>query len=192
MARLAASGQVPHNGRVPSDPAAAFSRLKQRFVKEIGVRFPAALEPDPAREPLSAESTDLLAFSEAISGRLPLPSVDGFEGAPLGTWLAGFWGYGVNSYAFYFARKDERREVYLRLAYGGVYGKPLGDARQAREFIDRYLGFEDWASPRARRWSVLSDMGGGLVRLELNDGTRGKYFDDGGGFRFPNEGARPM
>lgn len=170
------------------DPAAAFSRLKARFVKEIGVGFPPALEPDSTREPLSAESTDQLAFSEAVAGRLPLPSVDAFAGAPLGTWMTGFWGYGLNSYAFYFARKDERREVYLRLAYGGAYGKPFGEARQVREFIDRYLDFEAWASPRARSWSVLSDMGGGLARVAFNDGTRGEYVDNGGGFRFPNEG----
>ena len=172
-----------------------FIALKGRFYKCFGYELPAALEFDPETEPLHPGSDDWLAFSRAAQSenvRLPVFE-DNLKEAPSGTWLLGFWGYGANSYAFYLARKDKKREVFLRLFYGGVYGNPERDAVEVRTFLQRYVAFEEWAASNLERWNIVNSMGscggwilrrGSTVREELLAGHERQ-------FRFPNETGKP-
>ncbi|MCB1158367.1 MAG: hypothetical protein H7A25_08185 [Leptospiraceae bacterium] len=41
--------------------------------------------------------------------------------APEGYLLAGYWGHGVNSTAFYYCRVTDWSRIFLRLPYGGIY-----------------------------------------------------------------------
>jgi hypothetical protein len=46
---------------------------------------------------------------------------------PRPAFFAGFWGYGVNSYAFYYVSVTRSHRVHLRLGFGGAYDDPVRD-----------------------------------------------------------------
>lgn len=168
-----------------------FQALESHFSESFGLELPAALKNDPQTEPLHPESDEWLAYSwSAKSEKVPLPVFpDNFEKTPKGTWMLGFWGYGANSYAFYFVRKDNKREIFLRLGYGGAYGDAKQDGLEVKETLQRYMAFEEWAAVNLERWSISSNMGSWQGWIERKgSGTREDlsvgYVKD---LRFPNE-----
>lgn len=166
-----------------------FARVRENFEKAFGMPFPEVFLPHPDREPLSRRGDEHLAASQVFDEGLKLPvNSNGFDDAPVGTWATGHWGYGTNSYAWYFIRKDERRRVFLRLFWGGAYGDPVSDAACVREFTQRYGAFEKWAEGHLTAWSIEDDMGSCWGWVEREPGVR-TPLEPGfeGRFIFPNE-----
>lgn len=167
-----------------------FERLKETYRQDIGAEFPGCFYPDPVTERLSEEDRESYCVSEA-GARAPLvPVLPGnLEEAPQGTWLAGFWGYGANSCAYYFVRKNERSHVFLRLPYGGAYGNTGQDAAQVRAFVERYAAFERWALENdIWRWKVDNNMGSVTGWIKHNPSVRESFVRaNQRDFRFPNE-----
>jgi tetratricopeptide (TPR) repeat protein len=167
-----------------------FQALKADFAKTFGLEFPPSLEPDKDQEPMHPLSNGILAFSRAVKQEGVLLPVmpDNFEAAPRGTWMVGQWGYGANSYAFYFVRKDSRREIFLRLFYGGAYGNPTEDAAHVKTFLERYIAFEAWAGTNLKRWRIENNMGDCLGWIEYPDERREELGHGlAGNFQLPNE-----
>lgn len=75
--------------------------------------------------------------------------------APQGYAMVGFWGYGVNSYAFYYARVDAWSRVYLRLPYGGMYMDNDQAAARARLFVQSLFAFERRIQLATSSWSAI-------------------------------------
>lgn len=172
------------------DAQQLFEQLKVSFKKSFGLEYPPIFLPDPRNEPLSSKTDDYhLACSAAVDDCETFPVIPvNFDAAPRGIWLAGYWGHGVNSYAWYFVRKDARREVFLRLFYGGVYGDEKRDAANVRAFVERYVAFEEWTG--GRRFRFVNDMGYCEGWIEGNGGQLEKVTHGlGKEFRFPNEKA---
>lgn len=92
---------------------------------------------------------------------------------PHGYFLAGFWGHGVNSYAFYWCQIEPGRRLYLRIPYGGVYSDTdaqrenlihvLDACRRVLEAIER-VGCE--------RFYLTDSMDQGECDLVLSSGER--------------------
>ncbi|MBI4348104.1 MAG: hypothetical protein HY553_14700 [Elusimicrobia bacterium] len=165
--------------------------LKAAFERTFGLPFPALFQPDPVSEPLSEDSDRHLCFSKAAgsSGRLPVVH---WRGVRPGTWLAGFWGYGVNSYAWYFVRRDRRRAVFLRLPYGGAYGDSEHEALAVKAFTERYVAFEQWAETHLSHWRIENCMGTCRGWVRFRDGRRVRLERaEAEDFRFPNEPGKP-
>lgn len=117
-------------------------KAKSLFTKYFGMPFPDALLPDCAVHPLG--ESGVLFGSESVTDHQVLTAhVEFLESAPSGYYMIGFWGYGANSYAFYYVRVDERRKIYLRLPYGGAYSDTEEEANDIRRFFEGYLEFEE-------------------------------------------------
>jgi hypothetical protein len=89
--------------------------------------------------------------------------------APLGYFVAGFWGYGVNSYAFYYCSVEPGAKVFLRLPYGGVY---MGDDERDAllDFCERFTAFVEEARPRVTSLELVESMGYSYRRFQLRSG----------------------
>ena len=84
--------------------------------------------------------------------------------APDGYFLVGFWGHGINSYAFYYQRADGWSHVCFRLAYGGVYMDNELEARRIAAFFTAYFAFEKGLG-RDYRLTAIDAMSEGLYEL---------------------------
>ncbi len=89
----------------------------------------------------------------------------GFETeAPDGYFAVGFWGHGINSYAFYYQRADGWSRVCFRLGYGGVYMDNELAARRIAAFVAAYFAFEARLG-RDYRLTAIDAMGEGRYEL---------------------------
>jgi hypothetical protein len=98
--------------------------------------------------------------------------IDEFLSVPDGYFLAGFWGHGVNSYAFYWCVADRRQRVFLRLPYGGVYMDPKKAPAGVLSVLRSYAGF--WTRRKAAdiaRLVAVSSMDSGGALAQFTDGT---------------------
>jgi hypothetical protein len=88
----------------------------------------------------------------------------------VGYFLIGYWGHGINSYAFYYSRIDEWSHIFFRLAYGGVYMDNAEAARYVREFLSNYFAFEPVLKLKAKSLTAIDSMGDGDYSITLYDG----------------------
>jgi hypothetical protein len=99
---------------------------------------------------------------------------------PENYYLIGFWGHGVNSYAFYYSRVDDWSKILFRLPYGGLYMDNLKMAEQIREFLIAFLAFEQSIIGKVDQFIAIDSMGAGQYNIEYPDGTviqsRGSLF----------------
>jgi hypothetical protein len=110
--------------------------------------------------------------SESLVGRdVEPPMTPGFLDEPAEYVLAGYWGHGVNSWAFYYVGRWSDHRVFFRLAFGGVYGDTARDAAFARDFLARYQELRVRDLPRLRGATLIHNMGDSAAQLEVAGGT---------------------
>jgi hypothetical protein len=98
--------------------------------------------------------------------------MEAFLSVPDGYFLAGFWGHGCNSYAFYWCVADARQRVFLRLPYGGVYMNAKTAGAEVLSVLCSYAAF--WSHPVAAeitRLAAVSSMGSSEALAQFADGT---------------------
>ena len=105
------------------------------------------------------------------------------ETPPVGHCLVGFYGYGTNSYSFYFSRVTPGSAIHLRLSYGGFYGDPIEDARRVREFLSAVFEFERAVKDAGRELLAIESMGLGSCRVSA--GGVPIFVRDGSMYRSP-------
>lgn len=88
-----------------------------------------------------------------------------------GYFLMGFWGHGINSYAFYYNRIDDWSHIFFRLAYGGGYMDNAETARDVLEFLSNYFTFEPELKLKAKSLTAIDSMGSGYYSITLLDGS---------------------
>ena len=93
------------------------------------------------------------------------------EEAPEGYLLVGFWGYGVNSEAFYYSRVDHRARVFFRLPFGNVYNGGSDEAADVRAFLESWAAFEVAVAGDLSRLIAVDSMGSGRYEIEYSDGV---------------------
>ena len=91
---------------------------------------------------------------------------------PKGYFLLGFWGHGVNSYAFYYSRCDEWSKIFFRLPYGGAYMDNRRAASEISNFISKYSKFEKRVRNRGFKLLAIDSMNEAQYRLESSDGKK--------------------
>jgi hypothetical protein len=144
------------------------------FAEVFGIPPPDGMLPEEPLRPL-AKDAHLFGSEVALSfGALVLQAhLEHFlEQAPEGYLLAGFWGHGIQSYAFYYARVDARSRVYFRLPYGGVYTDNERAALKIRAFLTRYFAIEPAIRARASSFVAVEAMGTARYDVHGKDGTR--------------------
>lgn len=152
-------------------------KLKKTFQECIGIPIPAELLPDIELLPcLDKKAEDALLFGTAAACKKPFlmqGQIEEFlESAPYGYYLVGFWGHGVNSYAFYYARVDARSRVFFRLPYGGVYMNNEEMASQMRAFLYAFLTFEKEIGQKSARLVAVDAMDYGYYALHSPSGGK--------------------
>ena len=84
--------------------------------------------------------------------------------------LMGFWGHGVNSYAFYYIRSDPKSKIFFRLPYGGVYMDNDKEKVRINKFLTRFFDLENKLSNENVEYLfVMESMGTSGFKLKLKD-----------------------
>jgi hypothetical protein len=91
------------------------------------------------------------------------------EQAPIRYVMVGFWGHGVNSYAFYYCCSDPSVKVFLRIPYGGAY---MGEAERARlvAFFENFTPFLQMVRPLILSMQLVESMGSSYRRIVTKSG----------------------
>lgn len=114
------------------DTQAFFNDFEGRF----HLPFPEILKPE-APIALLLEGNACMVSTATANDPCVLP--DQFEALPEQQddpyWFSGTWGYGANSYAFYYVDIRPHRRIWMRLPFGGAYGDPERQSRQIAEVI---------------------------------------------------------
>lgn len=115
-----------------------------------------------------------LVFSAAAQADAMLVQADisRLGSLPLGYFMAGFWGHGANSYAFYWCEVTPVIRVFFRLSYGGHYSDVDKDRRFVVQFLTNWNVFVASRIP-AHVQSVVAYDSMGLASWEFTmaDGT---------------------
>ncbi len=78
--------------------------------------------------------------------------------------LTGHWGYGANSYAFYYIEQDGSHGCFLRLGFGGVYTGPDQDRSLVLQILEDYAAWKSEWWPQLGASFVEADMGSFSLR----------------------------
>lgn len=152
--------------------------LKSLFQRCFNVPFPQILLPEIDLIPIQADQGSGLLFGSEIAAKrqyLIGPDTDIFMESDLeGYFLIGFWGYGLNSYAFYYSRADSWSKIIFRLPYGGVYMDNNETARYIREFLLQYVDLEKKMIGKVQSFHAMEDMGYGYYKIIMLDGKEFK------------------
>lgn len=162
----------------------ALRGLRKTFKAAIGIPLPEAMPPDEALVPLlwpsegGPEAAVIFGTPEA-SDRLCLTDNE-LDDCPEGYFFTGFWGYGYQSNAWYYARADAVSRIWLRLPYGNAYNSSdelAVEARAIREFLPRFFDFERKIREKAKFFRA-SQFHGGSYRLVTRDGREAFWRGD--------------
>lgn len=148
-------------------------KLEIAFKRSFGFSLPQYLLPQEKLIPIGDTEESLLFGSPSAVQRpyLIQGDINSFiDSGPEGYFLIGFWGHGVNSYAFYYSRVDDWSRILFRLPYGGVYMDNEEMARQIREFITRYVVFEKSILGKISSLIAVESMGEGYYRVVSKEG----------------------
>jgi hypothetical protein len=130
------------------------------FRETLGRPCPLPAELQPAQQ----RDATVWCSESLVSRELELPVgqsfIDGLDYV-----LAGHWGHGVNSYAVYYIGVWGTHRVFFRLAYGGVYSDPEGDAAFAVDFLTAYSRFRERQGSRLSGLTIIHEMGTSVADL---------------------------
>jgi hypothetical protein len=151
------------------------NKLIETFKKSFGTSIPRIMLPKEEIFPLdNKNSEEAFLFGSKIARKeqfLIQGSIGSFiKSAPKGYFLIGFWGHGVNSYAFYYSRIDSWSKILFRLPYGGMYMDNEKMGKYVQEFLTSYFQFERRIKKRVKTLIAVESMGKGYYRIELHDG----------------------
>jgi len=96
--------------------------------------------------------------------------LNSIEDAPVGYGLAGFWGHGINSYAFYFQTVSDNRRLFARLPYGGAFEDNTQCQVDIKNYLSALLEFESNDLSRYDTLTTIESMGWGHYRVEKQVG----------------------
>jgi hypothetical protein len=116
--------------------------FKHEMKVALPLRLPQALIADSYGD-YAGRKVPVLVCSAAAQADAMLVQADisRLGSLPLGYFMAGFWGHGANSYAFYWCEVTPLLRVFYRLPYGGVYSDVDEDRRLVVQFLTNWNVF---------------------------------------------------
>lgn len=146
----------------------------QRVHQELSLDLRAIILPEASYSPLDDRpSSESMFFGSDHARERPCLMQDDADWfmtqAPDGYAQIGFWGHGVNSFAFYYARVDHWSRVFLRLPYGGVYMNNHEAATRIRLYLPALFEFEQRIKAHTTSWSALEVMGMGRYQRHTSE-----------------------
>jgi hypothetical protein len=147
-------------------------RLTAFFQQSFGISLPRVVV--LPHEELICLTEDGLLYGSATAKQKPYliqgDIHDFISSDDKGYFFIGFWGHGINSYAFYYGRIDEWSHIFFRLPYGGGYMDNRIAARRVRMFLSNYFAFEPELKDKAKTIIAIDSMGYGNYTMVLLDG----------------------
>jgi len=152
-------------------------KLKEVFRKSFGVELEEIIPFPEGLLAIDSKNCDealLFASSIAKETKHGLYFVQADIGSflkscPRGYFMVGFWGYGINSYAFYYVRVDSMSKVFFRLPYGGVYMNNDQMALLVKNFLTNFLIFEKRLIGAVKSFVAVESMGVGYYTFLLRN-----------------------
>ena len=95
--------------------------------------------------------------------------------APEGYFHIGYWGHGVNSYAFYYVRVDSKSKIFFRLHYGGFYSNAEEDGKHGKRFLENFFAFEKKIEGIVDHFIAVESMGRAHYLFTMNDDQEHEY-----------------
>ncbi|MEQ8194575.1 MAG: hypothetical protein RIB59_08810 [Rhodospirillales bacterium] len=155
----------------------------KRAVRKLHKRFAASFEREIPSDLIAGQTlfaidhpgaNSLLVGSEEAKEKQFLKGseiVTFLNEAPEGYLLAGFWGYGLNSHCFHYARADSWSRVWFRLPFGGTHMDNEDLAAAIPDFIEAFDEFEASVGGLVSDIEAVQNMMTGHYRLETHSGA---------------------
>ena len=162
------------------DVNAGFKELFEREMKvALPLRLPAALTAlsehdfgDSGGRKLPKLVGSASAQTEPMLVQADIPQL---HSLPTGYFMAGFWGHGFNSYAFYWCEVTPLVRVFFRLPYGGAFADIDRQRQEVVQFLANWAAFVTRSIPRYVRSVVAYDsMREGRWEFTMADGTKAR------------------
>jgi len=149
-------------------------KLKAVFQECLGFPIPQSMLRGKKLVPLYEKPGECLLFGSLVAVQnsyLVQGYINNFiESGPEGYYVLGFWGHGVNSYAFYYSLVDKWRKLFFRLPYGGVYMDNKKAAKRIRIFLTKYIDFEKDIRNKVKHIIAVDSMWEGYYKISYKDG----------------------
>jgi hypothetical protein len=144
------------------------SRFRDLFEAEVGAPFDAGLHlPNELESRYVTGSGEPCPVLVGSPGAVRRPMLNGsysdVQDLPVGYFLTGFSGYGINSNAFYFVSAQPGWRAFLRIPFGNVYADP---EREAREVLDALAGWRRLSSVALVDVLAYANMGSSIVQVD--------------------------
>lgn len=119
-------------------------KLLGLFEKDFKIPVPEGMLPEEGLVPLDGKPVgESLLFGTPTETRTPIdPPLETVKILPDGYCVVGYWGHGINSYAFQYNRKNSWSEFSLRIPFGGVYMDNKANAEVIEKFFTEYFKWE--------------------------------------------------
>lgn len=154
-------------------------KLNSTFEDVFGIPFSVIQLPEYELLPIFGSADSALLFGSASAVKRPilvqLEILYFEEYCPSEYFLLGFWGHGVNTYAFYYSRSDEWSKVCFRLPYGGVYMNNNQAATDIAQFLLSYFTFERQLIGSGYHLIAIDSMWEGRYKIETPEGKQIEY-----------------
>ncbi len=106
--------------------------------------------------------------SEHLLGQSPKPPmVPEFRAGTDDYVLTGSWGYGVNTYAFYFVERRGPHRRFFRLGSGGAYTNEEAAAREVVEYLQAYEGWRRQLESKVTPSVLIHNLGNNTAELTV-------------------------
>lgn len=151
-----------------------FKKFQNRYTESFEREFPHDLLVDPLFKIDHPAKESLLVGTEEAKEKQYLKGSDVvsfLNEAPEGYLLAGFWGYGLNSHCFHYARANSWSRVWFRLPFGGAYMDNQDLAVAIPDFLEAFDEFEASIGSIVSDVEAVQNMMSGHYRLETCTGN---------------------
>ena len=116
----------------PEEARTLEQAVRAEFEKKMGAPFPLAVPTELSSTYVTSTGVAvpvMVGTEDAVRDPPVMLGGPRLRARPVGYWFAGYWGHGINSYAFYFVDVGARSRAYFRLSFGGIYTDPVETGR---------------------------------------------------------------
>jgi hypothetical protein len=159
---------------VNSDEFEVFTKIKN--IIENTFEIPLSKITLPQLNIYEIPNYSFIGSKKALKNRyLAQGSIDDFLKEDNDYFIMGFWGHGINSYAFYYIRTDPKSKIFLRLPYGGGYMDNDKEKVRIKNYLTRFFSLEKKLSKITQHTLAIESMGESYFKLRLKNGETFNY-----------------
>ncbi len=141
------------------------AKFQTRFLQQFHIDWPDEFLCDGLQ---MVKGCDLLSTASLNAlGRIlvgPIATTMATNSLPMNHHTVGWWGHGLNSYAFYFISRRDNETIYLRLHTGGAYTDTVTAAKEISDYLPAFIRMLRAAREDGGELLAIESMGKGHYR----------------------------